>query len=532
VTSLSVPDTMGTRDLRASICIIGAGLVGLTIADRLIASGKPVVVLESGPLKPDPEDQDFNEIDAVSRPYASATRGRYRGLGGSGIRWGGRFLPLASHEIGPRPYLGLDPWPLDVSTIAQYQAEVDDLFGLPHSPFGDEARYILPRGSACPVSDQDIGVRFPKWAPFSRCNLGITVGPRLQAAPNIDVHTATTVCDFELDAVAGRLTRVVARDARGQKLSVAADEFVLACGTIESTRMLLVLDQRMSGAVFRGCEALGHYLQDHLGAKVADMDIANTTAANRMFGYRFEGSVRRNAHLELSPAAQEEAMSGAAFAHVITTPTAQSSTAVVKQFLRGRQSGAFRPSREDFARVVRDVPTLVVGAKWRFVDRQHYWPADLKHSMFVWIEQLPATTNRISLSDRIDRFGMPLAQVEWQPIPSDETTFRAAIRKLRSYWDRHHLDRLCRLRWTPEASDETLSIVDGATEVFHPSGTTRMGRDSRSSVVDPNELRCHRVSNLRVVSASVFPTAGSTGPTCTLLQLAIRAADQLAGSVR
>ena len=321
MTSLSLPDSTVTRDLRASICIIGAGLVGLTIADKLIASGKQVVVLESGALKPDPDDQDLNEIDAVSRPYASASQGRYRGLGGSGIRWGGRFLPLASQEVGPRPYLGLDPWPLDVSTIAQYQAEVDDLFGLPHSPFGDEARYILPHGSACPVSDRDIGVRFPKWASFSRCNLGTTLGPRLQAAPNIDLHTETTVCDFEFDPVAGRLTRVVARDARGQTLSVAADEFVLACGTIESTRMLLVLDQRMSGAVFRGCEAVGHNLQDHLGAKVADIDIANRTAANRMFGYRSEGSVRRNAHLELTSAAQEEETSGAAFAHVIIVPT-------------------------------------------------------------------------------------------------------------------------------------------------------------------------------------------------------------------
>ena len=233
MTSLSLPDTAGTPNLRASICIIGAGLVGLTIANRLIASGKRVVVLESGPLKPDPEDQHLNEIDAVSRPYASATRGRYRGLGGSGIRWGGRFLPLASHEVGPRPYLGLDPWPLDVSTIARYQTDVDDLFGLSHAPFGDEARYILPHGSACPVSDQDIGVRFAKWAPFSRCNLATSVGPRLQAAQNIDLHTEMTVCDFEFDPVAGRLTKVIARDARGQKLSVAAEEFVLACGTIE-----------------------------------------------------------------------------------------------------------------------------------------------------------------------------------------------------------------------------------------------------------------------------------------------------------
>ena len=144
--------------------------------------------------------------------------------------------------------------------------------------------------------------------------------------------------------------------------------------------------------------------------------------------------------------------------------------------------------------------------------------------MFVWTEQLPATANRISLSDRIDRFGMPLAQVEWRPIPSDETTLGATIRKLRSYWDRHHLDRLCRLRWTPEASDDTLSVADLATEVFHPSGTTRMGRDSRSSVVDPDELRCHRSQTsglsvrrcFRLPAAPGGPHPPSIGNTCGL----------------
>ena len=126
---------------------------------------------------------------------------------------------------------------------------------------------------------------------------------------------------------------------------------------------------------------------------------------------------------------------------------------------------------------------------------------------------------------------MPLARIEWRPVESDERTFRAAIRRLGEYWRRHNLDNVSPLRWTPEAIDEAQPIAATAAELAHPSGTTRLGQDPRLSVVDP-ELRCHIVRNLTVVSASVFPTAGSTGPTFTLLQLAMRTADQLMTRVR
>jgi choline dehydrogenase-like flavoprotein len=221
-------------------------------------------------------------------------------------------------------------------------------------------------------------------------------------------------------------------------------------------------------------------------------------------------------------------MSAAAFAQVISTPAAQSSRSVLRRLRDGRRLDASRPSGGELARVIRDAPSFVLSVKGRYVEHQHHWPADLEHAFCVWIEQLPERSNRIGLSDRVDRFGMPLAKVHWRPIASDEATFRATVRRLRSYWERHRLDRVCRLRWTAEASDAELSIADGAGEIYHPSGTTPMGRDDRTAVVSPDELRCHRVVNLRVVSASVYPTAGSTGPTCTLLQLAMRAADQLA----
>ena len=65
-------------------------------------------------------------------------------------------------------------------------------------------------------------------------------------------------------------------------------------------------------------------------------------------------------------------------------------------------------------------------------------------------------------------------------------------------------------------------MVDSAIDLAHPAGSTRMGINPRHSVVDPR-LRVHRISNLSVASASVFPSSGSANPTLTIMLLAIAA---------
>jgi choline dehydrogenase-like flavoprotein len=63
-----------------------------------------------------------------------------------------------------------------------------------------------------------------------------------------------------------------------------------------------------------------------------------------------------------------------------------------------------------------------------------------------------------------------------------------------------------------------------ATHVF---GTCRLGSDPLTSVVDPY-CRSHRWKNLMVVDASVFPSSGGgESPSLTIEALAIRAADKL-----
>ncbi|MDZ4711236.1 MAG: GMC family oxidoreductase [bacterium] len=57
-------------------------------------------------------------------------------------------------------------------------------------------------------------------------------------------------------------------------------------------------------------------------------------------------------------------------------------------------------------------------------------------------------------------------------------------------------------------------------------GTTRMGNDPKTSVVDKN-LKCHDHKNLFILGSSVFPTVAASNPTLTIAALALRAVEDV-----
>ena len=84
--------------------------------------------------------------------------------------------------------------------------------------------------------------------------------------------------------------------------------------------------------------------------------------------------------------------------------------------------------------------------------------------------------------------------------------------------------------WKPGArfeSDEDLARLAGdiATTIFHPVGTTRMGRDDDPMAVVDSQLRVRGIKGLRVVDAGVMPTITSGNPNSPTLMLAEKAAE-------
>ena len=129
----------------------------------------------------------------------------------------------------------------------------------------------------------------------------------------------------------------------------------------------------------------------------------------------------------------------------------------------------------------------------------------------VMLELEASSSNRITLDgSSLDRWGRPSVALQANWTPRDIATREQALR-------------------TQARLTEPLgrTPTPPALRWFHPAGTCAMGHSPDTGVVDAN-LSVFGVHNLSVAGAAVFPTAGTTNPTLTIVALSLRLGDYLA----
>ncbi len=142
-------------------------------------------------------------------------------------------------------------------------------------------------------------------------------------------------------------------------------------------------------------------------------------------------------------------------------------------------------------------------------------------------EDLAYPTNRVDLDPTVrDVRGFPVARL----------TYRGGRHELAA--SAHHGPRLAAIlremgaHWTTVSTSPGMDAQGDPSpipESLHVMGTTRMGTDPATSVVDPSGA-VHGLENVVVCDSSVFVTAAGYGPTLTLVALAARAAAVMSGN--
>jgi choline dehydrogenase-like flavoprotein len=516
----------------ADVIVIGSGAGGGVIAKELSEAGLQVTVLEAGRRYDPYNDYHTNEIDFEVRAgnvfspkdprrdhyTAGGANGfsyaRVKGVGGSTLCYHAMTPRLHESDFRVRSEDGVaDDWPITYAELEPYYTKVEYELGVSGPDGADASPFEPPRSKPYPTpahgfnlasatirrGAEKLGlhlVREPLAIPTKdwmgrpacinagTCRLGckitskssidVTYIPKAERTRRVSILTECMAREITV-AADGRARSVIYLDSEGREDEVVGRVIVVAGNAIETARLLLL--------------STSHLFPDGL---------ANSSG---LIGKRFME------HLSV--------FSHGLFSERLDPWRGVPTGGIIQDFYETNRSNQFARG-------------FVIS-----VENEPQWPLAIAHTVPGWGaehkarvkanfghmvglasdgEQLPDERNQVRLDPTVkDLYGLPVPQIINEHGANDLAMIDTISRKLREILE------------AAEARSVVVNkIVTGASS--HYLGTCRMGKDPRTSVVDP-WCRSHDVPNLFVGDGSVFVTGGAANPALTISALATRTAD-------
>ncbi len=504
--------------VRSRVCVVGAGIAGLTVARRLAQSGVDVVVIEAGGREVEDEGQQlFAEAELTGRAHVGTIDGRARVLGGTSVWWGGQVLGMTREAAAA--------WPVAWEELARYSAEAERLIEVDSLPY-EAAEFFAAARVGVPAMIAEMGevdARMSKWMGFSRRNFAGTVGKELLTHPRVRMYLHAQVRELLLAASGERLEAVVVRTAAGEEVRFEAEEFVLAVGTVETSRLLLASRRVAAEGVGNANDQVGRGFHDHVTLPVATLTGAARARILRELRPWVLGGTVHSAKFEASRMLRERLGMNPVLAHVALDEPEGSGVAVVRELLTAMQRGEFGRALTTHAARVPGAAVEAVRLAWEAkLQRRRFVSEDAAVKLQLNVAQDVRPQSRVMLDAGMDASGMPRVVVDWRVSANEIATLRRYAGYLRARFEAMGLRGV---EWVREMFVEGAELP-GMEDARHAMGGACMGVDPRSSVVDA-EMRVHGVANLSIAGAAVFPDGSAQLPTLTMMALALRLADRV-----
>ncbi len=533
------------------VVIIGSGAAGGMAAWNLTRQGINVLMLDAGTkfnraefwshVKPwegprhiaagHPPPKFY--VDLKTAPYRTPPGRpfdlvRVWGRGGKTNIWGRVSLRYADLDFTSAVRDGWEiPWPIRYKDVAPYYDKVDQLIGVCG---GDDDQDSLP-GSRyhLPPPPPRCGERLLQKA-AGKLGISIVAGRRAVLTRRHNGHAPCHYCgacgrgcdigaffnssDYLIEPAfdSGKLAvidnAVVARvlvDSEGranavqyfdrftrEERQVKARVVVVAASCIDSTRILLNSKSRQHpNGIGNSSDVIGRYLTEQVRL--------------HMFGFVPE--------LLGGPVYNDDGIGGE---HVYL-PRFNHRDGRKRNYLRGFGMQFWGCGAGDNAAFAKDVPGF--GANFKKAVKRKYPSLVALHP---YGEVLPYADNRITVEGNgVDRYGVPIARIDFR--------YRENERKMmREMYDTAaailHEAKAEILPYNPE-------FMGMPGQAIHEHATCRMGADPKRSALN-GFCQMHDVNNVFVVDGAAFTTASEKNPTLTILALAWRATDYLAGEMK
>lgn len=510
------------------LCVVGAGAAGLALAAEFLQGPGRVLVLESGLREPDAYGDDLNQLDSVGLRHDGWREGRVRSLGGTTRAWGGQLVPLRASELESRPWVPDSGWPLRLEEIEPFYRRTERLLRIEGPPYDDSAWSRL--GLTPPAFDpREFRVRFSQWAALGRRNFAVLWRRELERSNNVSVLIDATAVAVRCTASGDHCETVEVRSRAGRHAGIRARMFVIACGGIETARLLLASPASGGRGVANRSGLVGRFFQDHVSYIAGEIEPASRRLVQHLFDPRYVGATMYSVKIEPTDAVMQREGWLNAMGHVAFQIPDALGWMELRRILRSLQAGRLElPSRDESVAMLRGSVELTRLVLTRYLAKRRRSPGAGSIRLLVDSEQAPSRDSRVLLDTRVDTLGVPRARLDWRIGELERHTLTGFAARIAAEFERLGLGKI-RLAGLP---DFDLRDAPGATrDIFHHMGTARMSAAAQTGVTRA-DLRCHDVDNLFVAGAAVFPAGGIANPTFTALALSLRLADHLKRVIR
>lgn len=526
--------------IQADICIIGAGVAGITLAKELMGTGLNICLLESGGIEPDSKTQALCRGNIIGHPYYPLDTARVRHFGGSSIKWllelgdnklGARLQTLGAIDFEKREWVPYSGWPFDKQHLDPYYTRAQKLCKVPVGNY-DLSDWEDPKSTpSLPFIGQRVGTSI--YYCLSREVYNEDYRKELEQAKDVNVYLYANVLEIETDKSGQHVSSVRTACIDGKEFSVKADRFVVAVGGIETPRLLLLSNKVQKSGIGNQHDLVGRYFMEHphlLSGTIFPAD-KKLLKQNGLYKIHQAHGTAIIGQLTLSENTirQEQMLNDAIVLTTAPKPYIQGNQHAVSHGVKSVGLAASALLRRDIDEFKRHLSTLFpvvnefsIKAYRIAMDAVYIIFGTTDESVFHvyhMAEQIPDPESRVTLSSERDQFGQNLIQLDWKLSSADMRSIRRTQEIINEELQHAGIGRL-----QIDMEDETPPLE--TTGGWHHMGTTRMHVNPKQGVVDASS-RVHGMSNLYIAGPSVFPTCGCANPTLTIVALTIRLADHL-----
>lgn len=518
--------------VHTTVCIIGAGVAGITLALEMQRLGIDACLLESGGYKADDDTRDLYRGENSGLPYTFADGSRSRFLGGSSNCWGGWCRPLDPWDLEKRSWVAHSGWPFGLDELTPYYERTHALLKLGPNNFDPaywEAAIRRPDVRRLPLIGEHIRDTISQFSPPAR--FGKLYREPLEQSHRVKVYLYANVVDIGTNADATSVTEVSVATLSGRRIKVAARLFVLATGGIENARLLLASNKVQPAGLGNGADLVGRYFMDHPRLMSGSVRFNKGWARNKLYDIKYHyqnAAVSANgtyvsSQFALKPAVLErEGLLNARvwFFSMFYGEGSKGAEALfrTKQALLKKDQPGHSLTRDLLTMAAHPVDTVGFGLTRLMQPRSLI--TDVK--MQAIVEADPDPDSRVTLSEHRDRLGVPRVRVHWRVGSLVQRTFDRTFALLAQELQS---SGVAQVTLDPPVEGQPWPAALEGT--WHHMGTTRMHDSPAMGVVDRNS-RVHGISNLYVAGSSVFPTVGANFPTITIAALALRLGGHIA----